>query len=70
MRASLSLPPIDLRPNQNMNLQGKKLLITGVINRESIAYEVAKQAQAGRRGDRADRLRPREAHDRPLGGQA
>ena len=28
-----------------MNLQGKKLLITGVINRESIAYEVAKQAQ-------------------------
>ena len=27
-------------------LQGKKLLITGVINRESIAYEVAKQAQA------------------------
>ena len=28
------------------HLQGKKLLITGVINRESIAYEVAKQAQA------------------------
>ena len=28
-----------------MNLQDKKLLITGVINRESIAYEVAKQAQ-------------------------
>jgi meromycolic acid enoyl-[acyl-carrier protein] reductase len=28
------------------SLQGKKLLITGVINRESIAYEVAKQAQA------------------------
>jgi meromycolic acid enoyl-[acyl-carrier-protein] reductase len=27
-------------------LEGKKLLITGVINRESIAYEVAKQAQA------------------------
>src|SRR3954466_9508024 len=27
-------------------LQGKKLLITGVVNRESIAYEVAKQAQA------------------------
>ncbi len=26
-------------------LAGKKLLITGVINRESIAYEVAKQAQ-------------------------
>jgi enoyl ACP reductase len=29
-----------------VNLEGKKLLITGVINRESIAYEVAKQAQA------------------------
>ena len=28
------------------NLAGKKLLITGVINRESIAFEVAKQAQA------------------------
>jgi meromycolic acid enoyl-[acyl-carrier protein] reductase len=27
------------------SLQGKKLLITGVINRESIAFEVAKQAQ-------------------------
>jgi enoyl ACP reductase len=26
-------------------LDGKKLLITGVVNRESIAYEVAKQAQ-------------------------
>jgi meromycolic acid enoyl-[acyl-carrier-protein] reductase len=26
-------------------LQGKKLLITGVINRESIAFEVARQAQ-------------------------
>jgi meromycolic acid enoyl-[acyl-carrier-protein] reductase len=26
-------------------IQGKKLLITGVINRESIAYEVARQAQ-------------------------
>jgi meromycolic acid enoyl-[acyl-carrier protein] reductase len=26
-------------------LDGKKLLITGVINRESIAYEVARQAQ-------------------------
>jgi meromycolic acid enoyl-[acyl-carrier protein] reductase len=29
-----------------VNLEGKKLLITGVVNRESIAYEVAKQAQA------------------------
>ena len=29
-----------------MTLEGKKLLITGVINRESIAFEVAKQAQA------------------------
>ena len=29
-----------------MSLEGKKLLITGVINRESIAFEVAKQAQA------------------------
>jgi enoyl-[acyl-carrier protein] reductase I len=28
------------------SLEGKKLLITGVINRESIAYEVARQAQA------------------------
>jgi enoyl-[acyl-carrier protein] reductase I len=28
------------------SLEGKKLLITGVINRESIAFEVAKQAQA------------------------
>jgi meromycolic acid enoyl-[acyl-carrier-protein] reductase len=27
-------------------LAGKKLLVTGVINRESIAYEVARQAQA------------------------
>ena len=26
-------------------LDGKKLLITGVVNRESIAYEVARQAQ-------------------------
>jgi meromycolic acid enoyl-[acyl-carrier-protein] reductase len=26
-------------------LQGKKLVITGVVNRESIAYEVARQAQ-------------------------
>ena len=26
-------------------LEGKKLLITGVINRESIAFEVARQAQ-------------------------
>ena len=26
-------------------LDGKKLLITGVINRESIAFEVARQAQ-------------------------
>ena len=29
-----------------MSLEGKKLLITGVINRESIAFEVARQAQA------------------------
>ena len=29
-----------------MMLAGKKLLITGVINRESIAFEVARQAQA------------------------
>jgi enoyl-[acyl-carrier protein] reductase I len=29
-----------------VTLQGKKLLITGVINRESIAFEVARQAQA------------------------
>jgi len=28
-----------------VTLEGKKLLITGVINRESIAYEVAKRAQ-------------------------
>jgi enoyl ACP reductase len=28
-----------------VSLEGKKLLITGVINRESIAYEVARQAQ-------------------------
>ncbi|HWK24945.1 MAG TPA: enoyl-ACP reductase FabI [Solirubrobacter sp.] len=28
-----------------MTLAGKKLVITGVINRESIAYEVARQAQ-------------------------
>jgi meromycolic acid enoyl-[acyl-carrier protein] reductase len=28
-----------------VTLEGKKLLITGVINRESIAYEVARQAQ-------------------------
>jgi meromycolic acid enoyl-[acyl-carrier protein] reductase len=28
-----------------VTLEGKKLLITGVINRESIAFEVAKQAQ-------------------------
>jgi enoyl-[acyl-carrier protein] reductase I len=28
-----------------MSLKGKKLLITGVINRESIAFEVARQAQ-------------------------
>src|SRR4051795_12954598 len=27
------------------SLKGKKLLITGVVNRESIAYEVARQAQ-------------------------
>jgi enoyl-[acyl-carrier protein] reductase I len=27
------------------HLEGKKLLITGVVNRESIAYEVARQAQ-------------------------
>ena len=27
-------------------LEGKKLVITGVINRESIAFEVARQAQA------------------------
>ena len=26
-------------------LEGKKLLITGVVNRDSIAYEVARQAQ-------------------------
>ena len=26
-------------------LEGKKLVITGVVNRESIAYEVARQAQ-------------------------
>jgi enoyl-[acyl-carrier protein] reductase I len=31
-----------------VSLEGKKLLITGVVNRESIAYEVARQAlQAG-----------------------
>lgn len=29
-----------------MSLEGKKLLITGVINRESIAFEVARRAQA------------------------
>jgi enoyl-[acyl-carrier-protein] reductase (NADH) len=28
-----------------MLLDGKKLLITGVVNRESIAYEVGRQAQ-------------------------
>jgi meromycolic acid enoyl-[acyl-carrier-protein] reductase len=28
-----------------VTLEGKKLLITGVVNRESIAYEVARQAQ-------------------------
>ena len=34
-------------------LEGKKLLITGVVNRESIAYEVARQAQEAGRGGRA-----------------
>ena len=36
-----------LRPDPALMgiLDGKKLLITGVVNRESIAYEVAKQAQ-------------------------
>ena len=32
-------------------LEGKKLLITGVINRESIAFEVARQAQEAARED-------------------
>ena len=35
-------PPI---PPVRPMLEGKKLLITGVINRESIAFEVARQAQ-------------------------
>ena len=34
-----------LRPDPPVMLEGKKLLITGVINRESIAFEVARQAQ-------------------------
>ena len=49
--------PLPLRGDRL--LHDKKLLITGVITRDSIACHVARQAQeAGRRG-RADRLRPR-----------
>ena len=52
-------------------LEGKKLLITGVVNRESIAYEVARQAQEeGRRRGGAHLVRPRPADDRAVGDQA
>ena len=45
-------------------LDGKRLLITGVLTRGSIAFEVARQAQEDGARDRADRLRPRHAADR------
>ena len=49
-------------------LAGKRILVTGVVTRDSIAYHVAERAQrAGRRGD-PHRLRPLTAHDRARRG--
>ena len=45
-------------------LDGKRLLITGVLTRGSIAFEVARQAQEHGARDRPDGLRPRHAPDR------
>ena len=42
-----------------MLLDGKKLLITGVLTDDSIAFSVAQVAQEAGRGDPADRRRAR-----------
>ena len=51
-------------------LDGKKLLITGVVTRDSIAFEVAEPGPGGRRRGRADRVRPRQADHRARGEAA
>ena len=49
-------------------LTDKKLLLTGVITRDSIAWKGCPPSPRGRRRGRADQLRPRPAADR-AGGQ-
>ena len=51
-------------------LEGKRLVITGVLTRGSIAFAVAEQAQQERGRDRAHLLRPRAPADRARGGEA
>ena len=47
-----------------MILEGKRLLITGVITKDSIAYHAAEQAQREGAVGGADQLRPGAADDR------
>ena len=53
-----------------MDLAGKRVLVTGVITKDSIAFATAEQLQQLRGRGRADGLRPREAADRAGRGAA
>ena len=48
-------------------LNGKRLLVTGVVNRHSIAYAIAERAQQEGAEVLLDELRPGPAHDRARG---
>ena len=52
-----------------MDLAGKRVLVTGVITKDSIAFATAEQLQRCGRGDRADRLRPCETADGARGAR-
>ena len=53
-----------------MILEGKRILVTGVVNRRSIAFSIAERAQAAGRRGAADQLRPDPADDRARRGAA
>ena len=56
------------RARPDLMLAGKRLLITGVLTKGSIAYSVAERAQQQGARDRAHRLRAHAPDDRARGG--
>ena len=68
--AVLAAARASIRPDLDMLLEGKRLLITGVLTSGSIALLRGRARPAGGRGDRADRLRPHPADDRARGEEA